>query len=35
MGASLIDRGLDAARIAPKPYWRAGAANADPGEPRD
>ena len=33
MRASLLGRGLDAARIAPKPYWRAGVANANHGEP--
>ena len=33
MRASLLDRGLDATRIAPKSYWRAGVANASHGEP--
>ncbi len=33
MRASLLDRGLDASRIAPKSYWRAGVANASHGEP--
>ena len=33
MRVSLLDRGFDATRIAPKSYWRAGVANASHGEP--
>jgi NADPH-dependent ferric siderophore reductase len=33
MRKTRLGRGLDAARIAPKPYWRAGVSNAPHGEP--
>jgi NADPH-dependent ferric siderophore reductase len=33
MRDALVARGLDAAAIATKPYWRAGVANAAHGEP--
>jgi NADPH-dependent ferric siderophore reductase len=30
---SLLERGMEAAQLSPKPYWRHGVANAAHGEP--